>query len=354
MAKIKIIGCGVIGLSTGICLNLAGEDTEIITEKIPMESDNYKDKEGIATEYATASVKPSTIPNKNLKSLLQDSIQIFDKLSEETDIVDFVPHFMGGNQFKHPEYREVVHNYKKKDESEYEFPFTTDSGGVFDVHYVQMDKYIKYLIGLYEETGGLIRKSKISDISDINIPTYLYNCSGYGSRELFEDNSMKAIRGHLAYVETGERLNHDSYGGAFSYSFTFDNRKVYCYPHRNMIILGKSAIHDSPEWESYENYYEPEEGEKLPRHIISKNRTIIEEVTGIDITNYNIFGTSGYRPYREKGIRIEKDGSIIHNYGHGGSGVTFSWGSAIKATNQITDFNTEKITSKLEEHESLF
>ena len=36
----------------------------------------------------------------------------------------------------------------------------------------------------------------------------------------------------------------------------------------------------------------------------------------------------GLRPFRHAGVRLEKEPGrrIIHNYGHGGSGVTFSWG----------------------------
>jgi hypothetical protein len=41
---------------------------------------------------------------------------------------------------------------------------------------------------------------------------------------------------------------------------------------------------------------------------------------------------SGARPYREKGIRLEpeywQNKLIIHDYGHGGSGISLSWGSA--------------------------
>ena len=351
---VHIIGCGVIGLSTGICLNLAGYDTEIIAKDIPIESGDYKDKSGIATEYATASVKPSTIPNKSLRNMLIDSVDVFDKLVGETDMVELVPHFMGGEKFSHPDYKDILHNYEKFPESDYDFPFNPgQEGAVFDVHYLQMDKYIRYLIGLYEETGGLIRKKNISDIGDIDYDDYLFNCSGYGSRDLFGDTSLKPVRGHLAYIETGEQLKSDKYNGAFSYSYTFDNKKVYCYPHRNMIILGKTAIHDSAEWESYSDYYETDEGEDLPTHIIEKNREIIKNSADIDITNHKIFGTSGYRPYRDKGIRIEKNGDIIHNYGHGGSGVTFSWSSAIRAVNMVCDDELNgKVKDKIEDYES--
>jgi D-amino-acid oxidase len=115
-----------------------------------------------------------------------------------------------------------------------------------------------------------------------------------------------------------------------------------------MIILGKSAIHNSKDWESYSKneYYETDSGEDIPQHIINKNRDIIKKIVDLDITNFEIFGTSGYRPYREDGIRVERENNFIHNYGHGGSGVTFSWGSTLKAVDNIID-NKEEIKKKV-------
>src|SRR5688572_16037682 len=43
----------------------------------------------------------------------------------------------------------------------------------------------------------------------------------------------------------------------------------------------------------------------------------------------------GLRPYRDEGyvVRGEKVGSklLIHHYGHGGAGITLSWGTAVEA-----------------------
>jgi D-amino-acid oxidase len=41
----------------------------------------------------------------------------------------------------------------------------------------------------------------------------------------------------------------------------------------------------------------------------------------------------GLRPFRKGNVRldVEPGTRIIHNYGHGGSGVTFSWGCALEA-----------------------
>jgi len=46
---------------------------------------------------------------------------------------------------------------------------------------------------------------------------------------------------------------------------------------------------------------------------------------------------AGLRPYREAGFVVRRDAlgdkALVHNYGHGGSGITLSWGSSRLATN---------------------
>lgn len=45
---------------------------------------------------------------------------------------------------------------------------------------------------------------------------------------------------------------------------------------------------------------------------------------------------AGLRPFRPRGFRVERealgDKALVHNYGHGGGGITMSWGSARLAT----------------------
>ena len=45
---------------------------------------------------------------------------------------------------------------------------------------------------------------------------------------------------------------------------------------------------------------------------------------------------AGLRPWRAAGFRVEREqlggNTLVHNYGHGGSGITFSWGTARLAT----------------------
>ena len=46
---------------------------------------------------------------------------------------------------------------------------------------------------------------------------------------------------------------------------------------------------------------------------------------------------AGLRPYRASGFVVRRDPfrdkTVVHNYGHGGAGITLSWGSSRLATN---------------------
>jgi D-amino-acid oxidase len=45
----------------------------------------------------------------------------------------------------------------------------------------------------------------------------------------------------------------------------------------------------------------------------------------------------GLRPFRQGGVRLERQpgARLVHNYGHGGSGVTFSWGCAFEVADLV-------------------
>ncbi|MBG67287.1 MAG: hypothetical protein CMF03_05300 [Hyphomonas sp.] len=49
----------------------------------------------------------------------------------------------------------------------------------------------------------------------------------------------------------------------------------------------------------------------------------------------------GLRPYRASGFRVEREmlgeTAVVHNYGHGGGGITLSWGSAQLAVEEGFD-----------------
>lgn len=67
-----------------------------------------------------------------------------------------------------------------------------------------------------------------------------------------------------------------------------------------------------------------------PYHSIASNR---EDIAPLLISPENVARIDvGLRPYRRNGFRVERemfgDKALIHNYGHGGGGVSLSWGTS--------------------------
>jgi glycine/D-amino acid oxidase-like deaminating enzyme len=64
----------------------------------------------------------------------------------------------------------------------------------------------------------------------------------------------------------------------------------------------------------------------------------------------------GLRPYRPSGFVVDAERLghklLVHNYGHGGGGVTLSWGTASLAVDLARDFSSR--TSQLDPRVSLY
>src|SRR6186713_285676 len=80
-------------------------------------------------------------------------------------------------------------------------------------------------------------------------------------------------------------------------------------------------------------------GLALPGCATTRSRTL--DQTGclppVDVSPERVIRTvAGLRPYRASGFVVRSealgDKQLVHNYGHGGAGITLSWGSSKLAT----------------------
>ncbi|MBI1300770.1 MAG: FAD-dependent oxidoreductase [Alphaproteobacteria bacterium] len=95
-----------------------------------------------------------------------------------------------------------------------------------------------------------------------------------------------------------------------------------------LMASGTAAIAGSPNASFYIN-----SKLRLPKVKVSGSRVIKETV--------------GLRPFRKTGPRIEKQAlgnkTIVHNYGHGGSGWSLSWGTALIASELVDEVKEKKV-----------
>ena len=90
---------------------------------------------------------------------------------------------------------------------------------------------------------------------------------------------------------------------------------------------GMSACTGSSKLYGDQNFYINKGIYRIPKLKLSKDRIIKETV--------------GLRPFRPSGPRVEKEmldkKTIVHNYGHGGSGWSLSWGTGHLARNLVME-----------------
>jgi D-amino-acid oxidase len=100
----------------------------------------------------------------------------------------------------------------------------------------------------------------------------------------------------------------------------------YIYPRANDTALGGTC----------EYHIDNELVDNVAIHLIIRGNKRILPHLDLDSVRGSY---AGLRPYREGGVRLEAEEvgnkKVIHNYGHGGSGITLSWGSAKLALDLI-------------------
>lgn len=377
--KIIVIGGGVNGVTTALTLQLLGFDTTIYTEFL-VDDDTPRDPR-FASLYPAASVIPHSVSSQHLNSIFPASLQIFEALHKsKIDYISLHRHFeLYEFQKELPAYTRYLPNFSPVTKSsEMEIPHRPGAdhleGWVFDCFIAEWPGYMHQLYMLYKTAGGNIIQRKINPDDIASLPAdIIVNCSGAWSNQLFDDPAeQEFIRGHLVHVPNQPSLKTEK-GETCSYNYTPDPSiyttpqgtpsDVYFYPINGKWILGGSrqpgTITPDEQWQGKEHVdtYAIDDVH-VPHPIIDLNKKILENTFKIKLGNKNDFSAYiGYRHSRKAngdGLRLEQTTeygkNIIHNYGHGGAGVTLSWGAALK----ILKIMVQKVGAGLNEEENQY
>lgn len=364
------------GITTGLVLQLLGYDTEIYTDKIAKQTDKQSHPE-FASLFPSASVIPHSVFSNRLEELFKQSQSFFYELRKRT--------FPGLTIHKHyeifefeteqPEYVNWMPNARNLDETTPRLPDADEIyGWIFNCLFADWPIYFPVLQNLYKQAGGKITIEKLAsaDIRDLPSATII-NCSGSGSRLLFDDPAPHLLlRGHILHKKDAPLITNDD-NEIISYNYTPKLSKyadsegnvcdIYCYPRMDGWILGGSrqagTINADGEWNGNEitsNCYEVK-NIAFPSQIVDLNRKLIEQNFNISLNDFddfdNVTPSVGYRYIRNKngGLRLEKevigDKKIYHNYGHGGAGVTLSWGCALQIASKISSTRNQELRTTL-------
>lgn len=194
-----------------------------------------------------------------------------------------------------------------------EMPRGFASGWSYTVPLVDMPAYLHYLHSMLDERGVVVERRKISSLEEAAAEAAIVaNCTGMGARELVPDDELHPIRGELLVVPNP---GIDCFVAEHADT---DRELTYLLPHRDVVVLGGTADEDRGD-------RAPDE--KVAAGIIARCAEIEPRLTGLPIIEHRV----GIRPARDR-VRAERTtlngAELLHNYGHGGAGVSISWGCA--------------------------
>jgi D-amino-acid oxidase len=186
------------------------------------------------------------------------------------------------------------------------------AGFVLNVPLMDTTIYLDYLATRFRATGGEINGGiHFQKLEDVDLASDLViNCAGIGARSLLNDVDLEPHRGQVAIVPKIDNL---------SYAMVCDEAPLmYAIPRTNDCVFGgTNELSD-------DLAVDP-----TSTACIVTACTRVLKIDSPPVLTERV----GLRPYRKSGVRLERaqfrDGrTIIHNYGHGGSGFTLSWGCA--------------------------
>ena len=310
---VVVIGGGVIGLSTATLLRESGLEVLVRTAAPPP-----------ATTSAVAAalwLPYKAYPEDRVLAWGQRTFEVFEELalnSEETGARMREGLELWREPVPDPWWASAVPNVRRCREDE--LPPGFQDGHVFSVPVVEMPVYLRYLAERFLDGGGRIEEHAVSSLGKAaGEARVVVDCAGLGARELAGDPSMTPIRGQILRVANPglERflLDEENPEGV-----------TYVVPRSNDCVLGGTA--EEGDWNTEPN---PETAEGILRRCVG----LEPRLAGVEILEHRV----GLRPGRPE-VRLEAetlaDGTAcIHNYGHGGSGVTLSWGCAEEAAGLV-------------------
>ena len=305
--KALVLGCGVIGLTSGIRLLENGFEVEIVAARIPPDT---------TSNVATAYWYPFRVsPPDRVLPWAAFTYKKYMELSNipgiGVGIFDFVQIF--DHEVDDPFWKPAVQDFRRVSMEEL-LPGYVD-GYVAPIARIETPIYMDYLVKRFEESGGRITKldREIEKIEEISADTRLIiNCSGLGAGKMFNDKEVFPIRGQLVITSNPglkDCINEEE--GPLAVS--------YVVPHPSYCILGGTAE---------DNNWNLEVDPKISDEILRKCRVLEPRLNEAEVLGHRVGLRPGRTEVRLELEQISSDCTVIHNYGHGGAGFTLSWGCA--------------------------
>ncbi|MDF2583281.1 MAG: D-aspartate oxidase [Mycobacterium sp.] len=305
-----VVGSGISGLTTAISLLEAGHDVRMVAAERAMST----------TSAAAAAVWfPTHVgPWERVSGW---GAHTFDVLAEQA--AARVPGVVMRESLSlyrespgEPAWTAAVGNVRAARAEE--LPAGYAHGLRYAVPLTEMPRYLPWLEARVHALGGQVVQRHLRSLDEVGDGAdVVINCAGLGAGPLVGDPSVYPVRGQVVRVSnpglTMSVRDEQHPGG-----------RAYVHPRTEDCILGGTL--DEGQWDTTPD---PAVGAA----ILARCTDLVPALGDAPVLEQVV----GLRPGRpavrlEEGERLRSGARVVHNYGHGGSGITLCWGCAREVT----------------------
>ncbi|WP_028651000.1 FAD-dependent oxidoreductase [Nocardioides halotolerans] len=300
MGRVTVVGAGVIGLSCALRLLEAGHRVDVLARELPRET---------TSAVAAAIWYPYRAwPQERVLAWSRSSYAAFAALAAEDPDCGVVLREgteVGLTRAEKPWWADAVPDLHET----LDVPAGHDGGWAFTAPVVEMPVYLEWLASRVLDAGGSITRLTLHGLPSAggDGPTAVVDCAGLGAKFLAADPTLHPVQGQVVLVEQVglERwwLESGSEGGP-----------TYVVPRSRDVVVGGTDVEG--EWSRTPS---PD----VAAAILRRALRLVPALAGAEVLGHKV----GLRPARPE-VRVERVGDVVHCYGHGGAGVTLSWGCA--------------------------
>ncbi|KAG1670488.1 D-aspartate oxidase [Nymphon striatum] len=286
--KIIIVGCGIVGLSTGVSIQntIPNAEVMIVADAFLQDITSF----GAAGIIRISSFKSGDTPTEEIgRRWFHDTYSLCTNLfnspeAKKAGVSRISGYFLEGNK------EELIN--------------------LFD------------FVSRFLNNGGQIEKRTVKSLAEFaGKCDVVINCTGLRAKQLVGDNSIFGVRGQVFKVKA-PWIKH----------FYYHNLNTYVIPGIDYVTIGGTRQLSEPanEINPFDSISIMEKAVRLVPSL--KNAEVAKQWVGLRPTRHPIRVEKEILKFGDREVKV------VHNYGHGGYGVTLCWGTARHATELLLEF----------------
>ncbi|XP_066248646.1 D-amino-acid oxidase [Euwallacea similis] len=326
MSNVAVIGCGVIGLTSALEIQRKIENV-----KVTIFADKFSPN--TTSDIAAGLWEPYLLAENSEEDVIRWSGETFrlvkklwteGKAHEAGICLQPIVNLFNSKNYSIPKWVSVTLGYSELSDrhlqtlsKQYGQSFT---GGFMFVGFTwEPAIFLPYLQREFVGKKGTITKRRIEGFNELEGFDAVVNCTGFGARFLSADGAVVPFRGQVMRVKMPWQY--------CTYLVQCDEEKNSCYVilNRDFVVVGGTKQ------SSFDTTPNKADTNRILRNSLKITPSIKNSVFANEVV--------GLRPSRYK-VRLEQEVvktangkflKVIHNYGHGGAGITLAIGCAKEA-----------------------